>query len=130
MRANKKARREAAAIAEAFPLHPFQDLDNPEVHRQASAYMRMRHKEVNDMPAVPGESEYVVRSRKIPDRRLTFPDMRLWQRLRRHAEKSRLQNPESLYEGQIVPQVAGHLALEQVMPEVSPVGAISPEIEL
>lgn len=72
-----KERRRVQEIVARYPLYPFEDLTNPEVRRQAVDYLGSRV-----LKHVQGESEYVVRGMNMPDRRHTFPDQRLWQRLR------------------------------------------------
>ncbi len=109
MRAKKKALREQKAIISVYPHYPFQDLDEPEIRSEARAYMRMRQ---DELP--PNDESYVVRSRKIPDRRLAFPDQRLWQRLRRHAEESHEQQRTDDTIALAVPLTVGQLAIEQV----------------
>lgn len=72
-----KERRKVQEIVARYPLYPFEDLTNPEARRQAVDYLGSRV-----LKHVQGESEYVVRGMSMPDRRHTFPDQRLWQRLR------------------------------------------------
>lgn len=109
MRAKKRALREQKALIAIYPHYPFQDLDIPEVHTEARAYMQMRR---DELP--PNDGSYVVRSRNMPDRRLAFPDQRLWQRLRSHSEQMHTeQEVGSLIK--IAPQVAGQLAVEQAV---------------
>lgn len=118
MRIGNKNRSEAAKAE--FTLYPFSDLTDDEVRRQARSYIRTRLVEVKDMRAAPGESEYVTRSTKLPDRRLTFPDMRLQMRLRRHSKNARQQQEQQLQEVEIATGVA-NIALQQVMPEIAPI---------
>ena len=58
--------------------HP---LDNRESRQRARAYLRGQLEKVEHLD---GESEYVGRSSKLPDRRLSFSDQQLARRLQRY----------------------------------------------
>ena len=62
----------------------YRNLDQAETRTLARRYLRTQ---LETLSHVPGESEYVVRTRKLPDRRLNFDDQRLARRLRRYSTK-------------------------------------------
>jgi hypothetical protein len=65
------------AVRSKYPDYPFDNLDDPDIRREARRYLR----EVPRMHPE-GLSEIVIVSHKLPDRRLGFPDQHLQMRLR------------------------------------------------